>query len=92
MTKIYRINKKTASIGLFLFCQNRLSHCAGHFVGTQATSAGVDMTRFTVDNRFDAFHVWFPSSVGSSVGMGHLDTKGNALTADITFSHDLHLL
>ena len=60
---------------------------AGHFIGTQATGAGVDVARCAVDNCLNALYVGFPSSGGSSVRMGNLDSERDVLTADIAFCH-----
>ena len=60
---------------------------AGYFTRTQATGAGVDVARCAVDNCLNALYVGFPSSVGSSVRMGNLDSERDVLTADIAFCH-----
>ena len=49
------------------------------------------MARSTVNDSLDTLHVGLPSTVGTTVGVGDLDTEGNALTAIITLSHSLHL-
>ena len=48
------------------------------------------MARSTVDNGLDPLHIGLPGTVGTSVGVGDLDTKGYALTAKITLRHTLH--
>ena len=63
------------------------SHCPLNLVGTEASGTSVHMARSTVDNRLDALHVGLPCTVGTSVGVGDLDTKGNALTTIITLRH-----
>ena len=45
------------------------------------------MARSTVDNRLNALDIGLPHSVGTSVGVGNLNTKGNALAANIALSH-----
>ena len=50
------------------------------------------MTRRTVDNRLDTLDVRLPRAVRPSVGVGNLDPKRNALTANTAFCHWLHLL
>ena len=45
------------------------------------------MARSTVDNRLDTLDIGLDSTVGTSVGVGDLDTKGNALTTIITLRH-----
>ena len=45
------------------------------------------MARSTVDNRLDTFDIRLPGSVGTSVRMGDLDPKSNALAANIALSH-----
>ena len=49
------------------------------------------MARSTVDNRLNTLDIGLDSTVGTSVGVGDLDTKGNALTTIITLRHSLHL-
>ena len=61
-------------------------------VGTEASGTGVHMARSPVDNRLDALYIGLPSTVGASVGVGNLNTKGNALATIITLRHSLHLL
>ena len=66
--------------------------CAGNFTGTQAPGTNIYMARRTVDNRLHTLYVGLPGTIGTSVGVGNLDTKGHALIAKLTFSHPLHLL
>ena len=58
-----------------------------NLVGTQASCTDVYMARSTVDNRLDTFDIRLPGSVGTSVRMGDLDPKSNALAANIALSH-----
>ena len=68
------------------------SHCPLNLVGTEASGTSVHMARSTVDNRLDTLDIGLDSTVGTSVGVGNLDTKGNALATIITLRHSLHLL
>ena len=63
-----------------------------YLTGTQASCTDIDMARSTLNNSLNALNIGLPGSVGTSVGMGNLDTKGNALTAKIALCHLLHLL
>ena len=63
-----------------------------NLVGTEASGTSVHMARSTVNNSLNALDVGLPGSVGTSVGVGDLDTEGNALATIITLSHSLHLL
>jgi len=56
-------------------------------VGTEASGTGVHMARSTVDNGLDPLYIGLPSPVGTSVGVGDLNTKGNALATIITLRH-----
>ena len=58
-----------------------------NLVGTEASGTSVHMARSTVDNRLDTLDIGLDSTVGTSVGVGDLDTKGNALTTIITLRH-----
>ena len=66
--------------------------CAGNFTGTQAPGTNIYMARRTVDNRLHTLYVGLPGTIGTSVGMGNLDTESYALIAKLTLSHPLHLL
>ena len=66
--------------------------CPGDFVRPQATGAGVDVARGTIDDRLDAPHIGFPSPVASSMRVGNLNSKSDTFSADIAFCHVLHLL
>ena len=50
------------------------------------------MARSTVNDGLNTLHIGLPGTIGTSVGVGNLDTEGNALTAEITLRHTLHLL
>ena len=73
------------------FCRYGLD-CTLNLVGTEASGTSVHMARSTVDNRLNTLDIGLDSTVGTSVGVGDLDTKGNALTTIITLRHSLHLL
>ncbi len=62
-----------------------------NLVGTEASGTSVHMARSTVDNSLNPLDVGLPSTVGTSVGVGDLNTKGYTLTAKITLRHSLHL-
>jgi len=67
-------------------------NCALHLVGTEASSTSVHMARSTVHNGLDPLNIGLPSPVRTSVRVGNLNTKGNALATVITLRHSLHLL
>ena len=58
-----------------------------NLVGTEASGTGVHMARSTVDNSLNPLYIGLPGTVGTSVGVGNLDTEGHALAAKITLSH-----
>ena len=68
-----------------------ISDGALDLVGAEAPGTDVHMARSTVDDRLDALDIGLPHSVGTSVGMGDLDTKRHALAANIALCHWLHL-
>ena len=45
------------------------------------------MAGSTVNDSLDALDVGLPCTVGTSVGVGNLNTEGHALAAKITLSH-----
>ena len=61
-------------------------------VGTEASGTCVHMARSTVHNGLDPLNIGLPSTVGTSVGVGDLNTEGYALATKITLRHTLHLL
>ena len=58
-----------------------------NLVGTEASGTSVHMARSPVDNGLDTLHIGLPSTIGTSVGVGHLDTEGHALATIITLRH-----
>ena len=65
---------------------------AGNFTGTQAPGTNIHMARRTIDQSLHALDIGLPGTIGTSVGMGNLDTEGYALVAEFALSHPLHLL
>jgi hypothetical protein len=63
-----------------------------NLVGTEASGTGVHMARSTVDNSLNPLYIGLPGTVGTSVGVGNLDTESHALATKITLRHSLHLL
>ena len=63
------------------------SDCTGNLAGTEAPRANVDMARGTIDHCLYTADVRLPGTVGTSVGMGNLNTEGYALSANITLCH-----
>ena len=61
-------------------------------VGTEASGTSVHMARSPVDNSLDPLHIGLPGTVGTSVGVGDLDTESHALATIITLRHFSHLL
>ena len=60
---------------------------AFYFAGAQASGANVYMTGSSFYNRFHTLYVRLPCSVRASVGVRNLNTEGNTLSANFTFSH-----
>ena len=59
-----------------------------NLVRTEASGTSVHMARSTVHNGLDPLHIGLPGSVRTSVGVGNLDTEGNALATIITLRHN----
>ena len=75
-------------------CRNRelavlisILDCAGNLAGTEAPRANVDMALSTTNNSLYSTNVGLPGTVGTSVRMGNLDTKGYTLAANFTLCH-----
>ena len=60
-------------------------------IGAEASGTSVHMAGSSVNDSLDPLHIGLPGTVGTSVGMGNLNTKGYALATKITFRHLLHL-
>ena len=63
-----------------------------NLVGAEASGTCVNMAGSSVNDSLNALDVGLPGTVGTSVGVGNLDTEGNTLATIITLSHSLHLL
>ena len=63
------------------------SDSALNLVGAEASGTCVNMAGSSVNDSLDALDVGLPCTIGTSVGMGNLDTKGHALATKITLSH-----
>ena len=81
--------QKTLPVGSVIYCRDLDSPL--NLVGAEASGTSVHMARSTVDNRLNSLNIGLPSKVGASVGVGDLNTKGNALATIITLRHTLHL-
>ena len=60
-------------------------------VGAEASGTSVHMAGSSVHDSLNALDVGLPCTIGTSVGVGDLDTEGYALATKITFRHLLHL-
>ena len=58
-----------------------------NLVGTEASGTSVHMARGTIHNGLNPLYIGLPGSIGTSVGVGDLNTKGNALATIITLRH-----
>lgn len=89
--KIHLTNKKSTLQPQSAFrksteCNMQLD-CTSNLAGAEAPSTYVDMARSTVHESLNTTDVGLPSSVGTSVRVRNLDTKGNALAANIALCH-----
>ena len=58
-----------------------------NLVGAEASGTCVNMAGSSIHDSLDALDVGLPCTIGTSVGVRHLETKGYALTTKITLSH-----
>ena len=58
-----------------------------NLVGTEASGTSVHMARSTVHDGLDPLHIGLPGTIGTSVGVGNLNTESNALATIITLRH-----
>ena len=68
------------------------SNRSGYFVGTEAARAYVDRLVRTVVKKLETYHVGLTCQIGLYVRVRYVAAEGNALSADCTFWHCLHLL
>jgi len=69
-----------------------LSDRSGNFAGTQTPGTNIYMAGRTVHNSLDTLYVGLPGTIGTSMGVRHLNTEGDTLIAKFALSHPLHLL
>ena len=74
-----------------MFYQPGKSDSPLDLIGTEASGTSVHMAGSSIHDSLDALDIGLPGTVGTSVGVRNLDTKGYALTTKITLSHLLHL-
>ena len=67
-------------------------HRGRYLAAAEASRAHINPARGTIDNGRYALDVRFPCPVCASVGVADTDPERNALVADLTLSHLLHLL
>ena len=65
---------------------------SGDLTGTHTPVTNIHMAGRTVDYCLHTLHVGLPGTIGTPMRVRHLDTKGNALVAELALSHPLHLL
>ena len=80
-----RQNKNAAEFGGVFIA--RESDSALNLVGAEASGTSVHMAGSSVNDSLNALDVGLPCTIGTSVGVRDLDTKGYALTTKITLSH-----
>jgi len=73
------------------FCYATLNR-AGNFTGAQTAGTNIDMAGRTIDNCLNALHIGLPGTIGTSVGVGDLNTESHTLIAKLALCHPLHLL
>ena len=65
---------------------------SGNFTGTQTPGTNIHMAGRAIDHCLHALDIGLPGTVRTSVGVRDLNTESNALVAEFTLSHPLHLL
>lgn len=66
-------------------------HSTGDLAGTEAAGAHIDVLGGAVHHSLNALDVGLPFTIGPSVGVRDLDTKGHTFATKIALSHSLHL-
>ena len=65
----------------------RKSDSAGYLAGTEAPSTYVDMAGSTFDQSLYTTYIRLPGSIGTTMRVRDLNTKGHALAANIALCH-----
>ena len=82
-------NKKRCRKISSVFYSHGKSDGALNLVGAEASGTSVHMAGSSVNDSLNALDVGLPCTIGTSVGVRDLDTKGYALTTKITLSHSI---
>ena len=78
---------KNAAFSSSVFYSHGKSDGALNLVGAEASGTSVHMAGSSVNDSLNALDVGLPCTIGTSVGVGNLNTEGHALAAKITLSH-----
>ena len=65
---------------------------SGDLTGTHTPGTNIHMAGGTVDDCLHTLHVGLPGTIGTTMRVRNLNTKGYALIAKLALSHPLHLL
>lgn len=76
---------------MILPSEENLLNRSGDLTGAHTPGTNIHMAGAAIDDRLDPLHIGLPSTVGAPVRVRDLDAKGNALIAELAFSHPLHL-
>ena len=60
--------------------------------GTHTPGTNIHMAGAAVDDCLHTLHIGLPSAIRAPMGVRDLNAEGNALVAELAFSHPLHLL
>ena len=89
-----KIKKSDKNVRLFYQFKNfQFSlHCAVDLTAAEAPGTDVNMAWGAVYYCLNSLHIRSPCTIGTSMGVADLNTKGNALVTKFTLGHLLHLL
>lgn len=86
-----RANKKRTAFWQS-FSVTKQIRLRGHFIRTQATGAGINVARRSVNDCLYTLYIRFPSSVRTSMRMGNLNSESDTFPQMSHFAIGLHLL
>lgn len=89
---VYGIDKKKSRTNVRDFVCRHMLDRSGDLTGTHTPGTNIHMAGGTIDDCLNTLHIGLPGTIRTPMRVGHLNTEGNALIAELALCHPLHLL